>query len=128
MTQKTVERITCGKGVTAWRKQITDILVKNKRYRDIDYSASMLAQELGLSPSTLSRLLQMAMGSNYTDTVNAYRVETARKMLSSARYQHYTVDEIGLMVGFRNRQSFFTAFGKHAGTTPQRFRIENNNN
>lgn len=117
----------CDKEIAAWRKRITDVLFKGKHYRDIDYSASMLAQELGISSSALSRLLRAAMGCSYADLVNARRVDDARKMLASAKYQHYTVDEIGLMTGFRNRQSFFTAFAKYAETTPQRYRDENNN-
>lgn len=120
-------RMVCGKDMTVWRKLITDVMFKRRRYRDMDYSASLLAQELGLSPSALSRLLRSVMGCNYTDLVNSRRVEEAIKILSNARYYHYTVDEVGLMVGFRNRQSFFTAFVKHAGTTPQRYRDENNN-
>ena len=117
----------CDNEIVVWRKRIADVLFKGKRYRDIDYSASMLAQELGISPSALSRLLRSTMGCSYADLVNARRVDDARKMLASAKYQHYTVDEIGLMTGFSNRQSFFTAFAKHAGTTPQRYRDKNNN-
>lgn len=120
-------RMVCGKDMTVWRKLITDVMFKRRRYRDIDYSASLLAQELGLSPSALSRLLRSVMGCSYADLVNVRRVGDARKMLADAKYQRYTVDEIGLMTGFRNRQSFFTAFVKHAGTTPQRYRDENNN-
>lgn len=120
-------RMVCGKETAEWRKLITDVLFKSKRYRNIDYSASMLAQELGITPSALSRLLRSAMGCSYAELVNARRVDDARKMLASVKCQPYTVDEIGLMVGFRNRQSFFTAFAKHAGTTPQRFRDENKN-
>lgn len=113
-----------------WRKRITDALIKSKRYRDIDYSASVLAQELCISPSTLSRLLRFAMGCSYTDLANTHRVKDSTKMLISMKYQQYTVDEIGLMAGFRNRQSFFTAFAKHTGTTPQKFRedFKNKNN
>jgi AraC-like DNA-binding protein len=114
-----------GKDVAEWRKRITDLLIRRKLYRDIDYSASMMAKDLGLSPSALSRLLRSAMGCCYADLVNSHRVKDARKMLANNKYQRYTVDEIGLMVGFRNRQSFFTAFAKHVSTTPQKFRDEN---
>lgn len=120
-------RITCGKTVAEWRDLVFRTLHKSKRYRSVDYSAQMLAQDLGIGGSTLSRVLGVSMGCSYTDTVNCMRVADAKTLLLKSKYSKYTVDEIGLMVGFRNRQSFFTAFAKHAGTTPQRFRDENNN-
>lgn len=116
-----------GLSAAEWRKRIQTVLIKSRRYRDIDYSAARLAEDLGVTPSVLSRILRTTMECNYTDLVNAKRVDDAKKMLANTNYLHYTVDEIGLLAGFRNRQSFFTAFAKHADTTPRNYRDTNIN-
>ena len=43
--------------------------------------------------------------------------------LKDKRFAPYSIDDIGLMVGFRNRQSFFSAFKKVSGTTPEKYRL-----
>lgn len=116
-----------GRVVEEWRCAIRDRLLKGRKYRDIDYSATKLAEELGVRPCVLSAMLRESFGMRYADLVNSHRVEDAKKLLKNKRKAGYTVDEIGLMVGFANRQSFFTAFMKFAGTTPQAYRMSDVN-
>jgi AraC-like DNA-binding protein len=124
MVRQTSGPLLSGKTEAEWRKSFKSALEKRHRYRDIDFSATVMADELGISPYVLSRLLRKVMGASYADLVNGLRIADARKMLADARYDEYTVDEIGLLVGFRNRQSFFASFRKLAGATPQCFRNE----
>lgn len=125
MKVKERERFVSGRPVSEWKKRIHEVLIKSHRYRDIDYSASKLAAEFGLASGDLSRLMYAATGTNYTTYVNKCRIEDAKKMLTSVKHKHYAVDEIGLLAGFRNRQSFFTSFSKYTGTTPHKYREEN---
>lgn len=111
-----------GRTDAEWRREISRVLYKQRKYRDLDYSAAQLASELGLSVSALSRILSRVFDRSYADLVNSKRVEDAMKYLCDVRKSGYTVDDIGVLVGFRNRQSFFSAFKKYTGTTPQRLR------
>ncbi len=91
-------------------------------YRDIECSAACVADRMGVSKSSFSRIVQACYACNYTELVNAHRIIDACAMLNDGHNASVSVDEIGLWVGFRNRQSFFTAFRKYTGTTPLQYR------
>ena len=104
------------------RKKIYTILVKKRRYRDPDYKASMLADELGITVYALSRILKTEYGKAYSDIVLPLRIEDAKKMLENPDKNYLSVDDIGVWVGFRNRTSYFDAFKRFTGMTPQMYR------
>ena len=103
-------------------EEIKRLLVKEKRYRDPDFSAKQLAEMMGISTFKLSRIIRTELGMAYADLVHTHRIQEATKLLADKRYTPYMVDDIGKMVGFNNRQSFFAAFKRLTGTTPERYR------
>lgn len=103
-------------------RMLRNIVVKQRRYRDIDYSAALLARDLGITPARLSCILRQNFGENYSSLVNRYRIRDAKKYLLDANKAAYTVDDIAVLVGFANRQSFYSAFRRFVGTTPDRWR------
>lgn len=96
-----------------------------KRYRLSDYTAGKLAEELGTNPRYISVVVASHTGGNYNALVNSYRLREACRMLRSVRYLQYNVEDIGLMVGFASRQSFYMAFQRERNMTPRRYRMEN---
>lgn len=105
-----------------YKESIETILIKEKRYLVPDFSARKLAEQIGISAFALSRFLKTAYGKSYTDFVHTYRIQDAMRHLKNKRFNPYSIDDIGVMVGFKNRQSFFSAFKKVTGTTPEKFR------
>ena len=101
---------------------IDKLLIQEKRYCIPDFSAQQMAGMLGISACQLSRILKSEYGRSYTDIVHEHRVQDAMRHLQDKRLSPYSIDDIGALVGFRNRQSFFSAFRKITGTTPERFR------
>lgn len=101
---------------------IKRLLVKRRLYQDPHFSAQQLAEMMGISAFKLSRIIRTELGTTYTNIVHSLRVENAMRHLKDKRFAPYSIDDIGKMVGFNNRQSFFTAFKKITGTTPERFR------
>ena len=61
-------------------------------------------------------------GMNYSCLLNEYRVKEAQHLLTDKRYADKTIEEISTMVGFANRQSFYAAFYKNLGETPNGYR------
>lgn len=104
------------------KKKIDEIIIQGKKYRDPDYSAQKLADDLGISPFQLARLLKKEYGMAYSDIVLQLRVNEAKKHLLDPRKTNLQIEEIGLMVGFKNKVSFFQAFRKYEGGTPGKFR------
>ena len=62
---------------------------------------------------------------NYTQFVNSFRISEAMTLLVDKRYQNQNVAEIGNMVGFANRQSFYASFFRSRGITPRQYREDN---
>jgi len=104
------------------KEEIENILIKGKKYRDPDYSAIRLAEDLGCSVFKISRAIKKDFGCSYSDLVLSRRIEDAKRHLTNPNKADYTVDDIGVLVGFKNRMSFFIAFKKYAGTTPEKWR------
>lgn len=113
------------------KNRIIHIIVSQRKYRDPDYNATRLAAELGVSPSALSRLLKKEFGKSYTGMIYELRVHDAIRFLTGKQKRRYSIDDIGVLVGFSNRTSFYEAFRKLTGTTPEQYRHtkqnENNN-
>ena len=93
------------------QEQIMNIIVFQKKYRDKDYSAKKLAEEIGTNTRYISAVVNTRFHMNYTQFVNSY--------------QDQNVAEIGDMVGFANRQSFYASFFRFTGITPRQYREDN---
>lgn len=102
--------------------KIMDIIVRQKRYRDSNYSAKDLAKELETNTRYVSAVINSRFGMNYNSFLNKYRVEDSLKLLIDKRFSNANIEEISAMVGFANRQSFYAAFYKQMGNTPNGYR------
>lgn len=102
--------------------KIVNIVIVGKKYRDPSFSAKKLAAELQTNMRYLSAVVNSRFGMNYSCLLNEYRIKEAQHVLIDKRYADMTLDEISIMVGFANRQSFYAAFFKNMGETPNTYR------
>lgn len=107
--------------------KIINIVVVQKKYRDQDYSAKMLAKELETNTRYLSAVINSRFGMNYSCLLNEYRIREALHLLTDKRYASKNIEDISSMVGFANRQSFYAAFYKIMGETPNGYRKKHAN-
>ena len=105
--------------------KILNIVVVQKKYKDPNYSAKDLAKELKTNTRYLSAVVNSRFGMNYSCLLNEYRIKDALHLLVDKRYMDKNVEEISAMVGFANRQSFYAAFYKNVGETPNGYRKRN---
>ena len=106
------------------KDRILSIIVMQKKYKDKDYSAKRLAEDLGTNTRYISAVVNVRFHMNYTSFVNKFRVEEAMAILVDRRYQHLRVEEVSDMVGFANRQSFYASFYRILGMTPREYRLQ----
>ena len=106
------------------KEKILNIIVMQKKYKDKDYSAKKLAEDLGTNTRYVSAVVNVRFHMNYASFVNKYRIEEAMSILVDKRYQNLRMEEVSDMVGFANRQSFYAAFSKYVGETPRSFRMK----
>ena len=102
--------------------KILNIVVVQKKYRDPNFSAKELAAQLQTNTRYLSAVVNSRFGTNYSCLLNEYRGREAMHLLTDKRYATKNVEEISTMVGFANRQSFYAAFYKNVGDTPNGYR------
>ncbi len=105
--------------------KILNIVVVQKRYKDPTYSAKQLAKDLQTNTRYLSAVVNSRFGQNYSCLLNEYRIKDALHLMVDKRYADKTMEEISAMVGFANRQSFYAAFYKNVGETPNNYRKKN---
>ena len=104
-------------------RKINDIIIIQKKYRDKDYSAKQLAEDLNTNTRYISAVVNVRFHMNYTSYVNKFRIQEAMSMLVDKRYQDLNMEEISDMVGFSNRQSFYASFYKINGITPREYKL-----
>lgn len=77
-----------------------------------------LADEIGLSLKKLKEGFKQVYGNSVYGFLFDYKMEIARKMLSSG---NLNVNEVGLRVGYSTASHFITAFKKKYNTTPKKY-------
>ena len=107
------------------QEQIMNIIVFQKKYRDKDYSAKKLADDIGTCNRYISAVMGTRFHMSYTQFVNKQRIDEAMSILVDKRYQDLTIEEVSDMVGFANRQSLYASFYRIMGITPRQYRLDN---
>ena len=106
------------------KDKIKNEILFKKKYKDKNYSAKRLAMDLGTNTRYISAVVNVRFHMNYTSFVNKYRIEEAMALLVDKRYCKLNMEEISNMVGFHNRQSFYSAFYRFNGITPREYRLK----
>lgn len=112
-----------GRGEMAFL-EVNDYVLTNQKYLDPYLSLESLSDELGKSTSNLSKLMNTYAGSNFSDYINGYRVDEAKKLLADKSFDTYTIVAVGLECGFNSKSTFYTSFKKFTGVTPAIYRKE----
>jgi AraC-like DNA-binding protein len=103
-------------------KRLVELMESERPYTDGDLTLQKLAERLSIPAQHLSQTLNGRLNRSFTDFVNAYRVEDAKRRLTDPKLSHYSVLAIAEDVGFNSKSSFNAVFKKHTGMTPSEFR------
>jgi AraC-like DNA-binding protein len=105
--------------------QINQHIENKKRFLEPLYSLENLSDETEISMNKLSQLINKKTGYNFSDYINQFRVEKAKKYLTSKKYSEYTIVAIGLECGFNSKSAFYNAFKKFTNKTPTEYKLNN---
>ena len=103
-------------------QKIVDVVIIKKKYKDPNFSSRDLAKLLKTNTRYLSAVVNSRFGMNYSCLLNEYRIKDALRLLADKKNNEKNVEEISAMVGFANRQSFYAAFYRIVGETPNGYR------
>jgi len=98
------------------------LLIEHKRFLDTNITLDKIAEELNLSKSHLSRIINNELGIGLPDYLNSLRVAEAKSHLLNPEFANYTLVAIGLEAGFNSKTTFNSAFKKITSFTPSEYR------
>ncbi|WP_245891608.1 helix-turn-helix domain-containing protein [Flavobacterium faecale] len=91
-------------------------------YTDNTLNREKIAEKLGISAGYLSQIINSITGDNFANYINNYRVEAVKEMISNYEYDNYNLLTMGLESGFTSKTTFYNAFKKATGQTPNEYK------
>ncbi|WP_427872325.1 helix-turn-helix domain-containing protein [Flavobacterium sp. MMS24-S5] len=91
-------------------------------YTDSTLNREKVAERLGISTGYLSQIVNAITGDNFANYINQYRVEAVKEMILNAEFENYNLLTMGLESGFTSKTTFYNAFKKVTGQTPNEYR------
>lgn len=107
-----------------YRQRLVAVMESARPHVDASLRLSDLANLVEMPPHQLSQVLNQGFGQRFTDFVNRYRVEEAKRLLLDPARAEESLLSLAYEAGFNNKTSFNQAFKKHTRTTPSRYRAE----
>jgi AraC-like DNA-binding protein len=104
-------------------KKIVSKLMIEQKYRDPNYSAKRLADDIGVNSRHISAVINLRFQQNYSQMVGEMRIQEAKYMLQDSSFNNMTMEDIAVNTGFSTRQSFYATFYRLSGITPREYRL-----
>jgi len=89
-------------------------------YTDATFSVNYVAEQLGVTPSYISKMYKKSTGKKLVDYVQKIRIDKAKEIMEAD--PTLTISEIFPQCGFYNDITFIRVFKKHEGVTPGTYR------
>ena len=100
-----------------------ELLCKEQHiYTDSTLNREKVAEKLGISPGYVSLIVNTITEDNFANYLNKYRVEAVKEMISNSEYENYNLLAMGLESGFTSKTTFYKAFKKVTGQTPNEYK------
>ncbi|MEA9414042.1 helix-turn-helix domain-containing protein [Flavobacterium sp. PL02] len=91
-------------------------------YTDSTLNREKVAEKLGISAGYVSQIVNTITEDNFANYINQYRVEAVKEMISNSEYENYNLLAMGLESGFTSKTTFYKAFKKVTGQTPNEYK------
>ena len=103
--------------------QKLELLCKEQHiYTDSTLNREKVAEKLGISAGYVSQIVNTITEDNFANYINQYRVEAVKEMMSNSEYENYNLLTMGLESGFTSKTTFYKAFKKVTGQTPNEYK------
>ncbi len=107
--------------------QLSSLMEQEKIFLDNDLNLSIIAKKLGISIHEASFLINKTTKDNFYNYVNKFRVEEAKRLLSSKKMEELNILGIAFASGFNSKTTFNTTFKKYVGISPTQYSKEQKN-
>lgn len=91
----------------------------NSHYGEVTLNVAMIAENLGITPSYMSKLFKEQTGETLPDYINKVRLEKAKGLL---RDKKLNISDAAVKVGYLNSNALIRSFKKYEGITPGKYK------
>ncbi len=102
-------------------EKVLQYVQEKEVYLNPSLSMDVLSAELQIPKHHLTEVLNIELGKNFFQFVNAYRIEAVKAMLKDP-FNLYSIEAVGYECGFSNKSSFFRIFKETVGVTPLEYK------
>ncbi len=102
--------------------QLYTLMVDEELYKNPLLSRNDLATRLDVSERYLSQIINQEINKSVIQFVNEYRIEAAKNLLHDPVFNKYSVEAIGMEVGFKSKSTFYNAFSTSLEMSPGAYR------
>ena len=102
-------------------KQLVYFFEDEKIFLDPDIRINSLAKKLDTTAHILSKIINERLGKNFSELINQYRIEEAKKRMTDPAFAHLSIMGIAMDVGFTSKSAFNESFKKQNGLTPSAY-------
>ena len=102
-------------------KKLQVLMNFEKVYLENDLSLPKLAKSIEASCNETSFVINELYGDNFYNFINKYRIEEAKTVLLSEKYNQLNILGIAYESGFNSKTTFNTTFKKYVGLSPREF-------
>lgn len=103
-------------------RQVLRHMKQDKPFLDSELTLKKMAAQVCANSSSLSKVINESLGMGFSDFVNLYRIEEAKKIMAEDKLNKWDLVDICYEVGFNSMSSFYRVFKMHTGATPTEFR------
>ncbi len=100
---------------------IKEAFKERKFFTDANLTIDKFSKKIHVSARKLSVVINEITGENFSQLLNKYRIEEAKKLLISAK-DDLSIENIYLRTGFNSRSTFNRVFKSITGLTPKEYK------
>jgi AraC-like DNA-binding protein len=101
--------------------EIKDYFEQKTPYLEPELNLTMVSEILGYTRNQMSYVINHVLGQTFYELVNTLRIEYVLKQMAVADSKQ-TILDMAINAGFNSVSGFYSAFKKHTGMTPAKYR------
>ena len=105
-----------------YESRINEVMKNQRMYLNGDFTLSVLSEKTNIPKHLLSNYFNEFLNQSFTDYTNNFRIEEAKKRLTSPQYSNLKIAAIAYDCGFNSISAFNAAFKKRLAVSPSEFR------
>jgi AraC-like DNA-binding protein len=101
--------------------EIKDYFEQKAPYLEPELNLTMVSETLGYTRNQMSYVINHVLGQTFYELVNTRRIKYVLKQMAVADSKQ-TILDMAINAGFNSVSGFYSAFKKHTGVTPAKYR------